>query len=175
MGAPALTLDEGRRIEMMSDSYSRFANVIMLLPKMRGEHWWTLLGEAWTCCDNISRYTCSRYGINPLDWAKRADLDLMMDAEERMAFAALPEEITVYRGCFRNNKKGMSWTLKRDVAERFPFLHRYQQRGKQPLLVIGLAHRSKCVLKLSRNENEIICADVKVIKVETIDAARVAA
>jgi hypothetical protein len=169
MSAPTLTLDEGRRIEMMSNSYTRFANVIMLWPKMRREHWWTLLGEAWTCCDNISRYTCSRYGINPLDGAERADLDLMMDAEERRAFAALPEEITVYRGCYKNNKKGLSWTLRREIAERFPTLMRYRQRGL-PLLLIGTAHRSRCVLKLGRNEDEIICADVRVIKVESIDA-----
>ena len=42
-----------------------------------------------------------------------------LDEDERAALAALPERITVYRGCTGENKHGWSWTLKPSVARNF--------------------------------------------------------
>jgi hypothetical protein len=44
----------------------------------------------------------------------------MMNRAERATYDSLPELLTVYRGCFTHNKEGMSWSLDRKVAEKFP-------------------------------------------------------
>lgn len=60
------------------------------------------------------------------------------------------------------NRDGLSWTLCREVACRFPTLHRYKREVDVPLLLTGAAERASVVLKLDRGEREVICAAVRV-------------
>jgi hypothetical protein len=120
--------------------------------------WLTLLGAAWTGCDNISDFTDELLNDTPLEWVlfQGADGAPLMTEDERSAFEALPEQVTVYRGCYRNNKWGLSWSLDRDVAAAHPFLNRYRREG-QPLLVKAIARKSKiAALFLDREEAEIV-------------------
>ena len=79
-----------------------------------------------------------------------------MTAKERKVYAALPDKVTVYRGCYKDNKWGLSWSLDRDVAAKFPRLHRYKQDG-QPILVRAIADKAYiAAVKLDREESEII-------------------
>ena len=63
---------------------------------------------------------------------------LMMDEDERAAWRALPDVVTVYRGCSQVNMNGLSWSLRRDTAANFPRLNRYMPpSGFEPLLLTG--------------------------------------
>jgi hypothetical protein len=80
----------------------------------------------------------------------------MMNEDEQVAYDALPEIITLYRGCYQNNKLGFSWSLEADVARKFPQFTRYRQDG-QPLLVKATAKKTSiAAIKLGRGEVEII-------------------
>lgn len=92
----------------------------------------------------------------------------MMEPEELTALAQMPERFTVYRGCYSWNRSGLSWTLNRAIAEKFPTMARFWHPTKQPFLRIGTVRRARAVLKLCRNESEIIAHHVFQIREETL-------
>jgi hypothetical protein len=55
----------------------------------------------------------------------------LMNDEERTAFEALPEQITIYWGCGPKNMFGFSRSLNRQIAAKFPFSSQsYERRCK---------------------------------------------
>jgi hypothetical protein len=82
-----------------------------------------------------------------------------MTAEEQATLAMLPEQITIYRGCGPKNKSGLSWTLNRETAVKFPFMARY--RTEQPILLRATISKHRAAaLKLERGEDEVIVVDL---------------
>jgi hypothetical protein len=81
-----------------------------------------------------------------------------MNDEERMAFEALPEQITIYRGCGPKNMFGFSWSLDRKIAAKFPFSSRYWT-DEPKLLTATISKNRAAALKLARREQEIIVFD----------------
>jgi hypothetical protein len=146
--------------EVLSGSITRFCNSYQRIPAiLRLESdpaeplkWFRLLGEEWTVCDNVGLHKDAI--LERLRDATRAQLDAMMNEEEQAAWAALPDEITAYRGCSSINQDGMSFSLDRDIAAEFPTLPRY--RAEEPLLVEARIPKRFSVLKLERSEQEII-------------------
>ena len=88
---------------------------------------------------------------------RRGTVREMMTDEELEAYAALPDVVTIYRGCYKANKWGLSWSLSRQVAEEFPTLLRYRRDGEQPLLVTAKIMKTDVVaVKMDRGEQEVI-------------------
>ena len=83
---------------------------------------------------------------------------LMMNEDERATWRALPNVVTVYRGCSKANLNGLSWSLDRDIAAKFPALDRYMPpSGSTPLLVTADVAKGRITaVNLGRNEHEII-------------------
>jgi hypothetical protein len=149
------------------DSYSRMP---VLLDHFDGTlDWFRVLGDEWSGCDNIWKYRSKVAGI--LSKTGPAERDAMMTDDERGALAALPPVLTVYRGAYWFNKRGLSWTLDRAVAEKFPFLMRYAHHyhGHAPLLLTGRVRRDRCVLKVDRNEVEIIAPRMHITAHERLE------
>lgn len=92
----------------------------------------------------------------------------MMTSKEKEVFRTLPDIFTVYRGCYKKNKHGLSWSLSEEVAEKFPTLIRYRQKGT-PILVTAEARKDAIIaLKLDREEHEIIVYRPKIISTRNI-------
>lgn len=110
-----------------------------------------VLGEQWTGYDNVGVHLARVERLLPHTPAFE-----MMTAGERVAFDALPERVTIYRGGDRLvNAVGLSWSLDRSLAASFPFRARYM--AKDPVLVTAAVLRRHIVaLKLDRHEKEII-------------------
>lgn len=143
------------------DSYNRMETVLQNANRMSRGDWFGQLGEAWTSCDNIGKWRVLLRAV--LLRATRDELDRMMTTEEHAALTRLPDRIEVWRGCYAINRSGLSWTTDHDLAARFPRFNRYRRFGDQPLLRRGVALRERAVLKLCRNEQEIIAARVSSI------------
>jgi hypothetical protein len=80
-----------------------------------------------------------------------------MAKEERALYGALPAVVTVWRGCYRCNMRGFSWTTDRHLAAGFPLLNRYWRRRAQPWLVGGQVRREHVAFVcVDRNEAEVI-------------------
>jgi hypothetical protein len=149
------------------NSYTRLPTLLDIATFCDADDWLAVLGDAWEICDNISEWRDELLDESPLSWADYP-VRAMMRPEENEQFDALPDEVIMYRGCYQQNKRGLSWTLDRAVAERFPFYLRYQQKGP-PLLVKGRAKKADIIaFKGGREEAEIIAERVKIISTSHI-------
>lgn len=150
--------EKWRKALLHADSYARIDVMMDAFSDLPRPEWFVLLGEAWSGFENVARWRAELRFI--LKRASREELDAMMEQPEREALALLPERITVYRGCYALNRSGLSWTLDRAQAERFPSLLRYRVTDQQPILRIGTTARNRVVLKLDRKEQEVIAPTV---------------
>ena len=130
--------------------------LFLVRDRVEQAQWYRMLGFHWSRCDDIGRFASSLRRI--LKSADSRYIDLMMTDDERAARDALPQTFDGWRGCYDNNRLGLSYSLDRRVAEEFPFLDRYRQSGS-PLLVKARIRRSGAVLKLGRGEREIVAID----------------
>jgi hypothetical protein len=145
-----------RRRIMLADSFNRLAVLLdsfpVRPPQSRLASWFALLGEEWSGCDTISLH---RHRLASLFRRHRLHWRCMMNLEEQAAFDSLPERVLAYRGCGIQNRFGLSWTLSREVAEKFPRLNRYMQA--MPLLITAEIPKKRIIaLKLDREEFELI-------------------
>lgn len=154
-----VTLEQAREHLRFANSYNRLGKVIELSWLMGADDWCQLLGQHWSTCDNIGQHFDDLLDTPFGDTQEEPSLyrhALMTDAEQA-EFEALPDQLTVYRGCYAFNKWGFSWSLARDVAASFPFLHRYRQDDQALLVRATVAKNDIVALKHDRQEAEVIC------------------
>lgn len=159
-----------------ADSYTRMDAVVEAWPYVRPRAWLRILGREWSGCDNIHAFV-------PLLRVLLANVDLadMMTPAERRRLAGLPKTFTAYRGCYAGlNEDGVSYSLHRDEALRFAGHYmRYRAEGRTPVLVTARCQRSRSVLKLDRDEQEVIALRRRIVSIEEVttpsDAAAAAA
>jgi hypothetical protein len=147
----SVTYDEAHKIVSFSNSINMLEAVLSLHPRMQFNEWLKLLGEMWSCCDRIVMHRLRLKHIIGTDGPIRE----MMDVAEQAAYDALPDTITVFRGCCPHNMLGPSWTTDRSVAANFPFQIKFLV--KEPILVTGRVKKKNILaIKLDREEFEVI-------------------
>ena len=113
-----------------------------------------ILAGAWTMNESPNMDTnVSRRELTAL--FRSVSPEYLMDEEERAAYQALEDPVTVYRGVTSYNAqniRALSWTLDRDTAEWFA--HRFGEEGT----VYEAQVRKEHILALftGRNESEVI-------------------
>jgi hypothetical protein len=142
-------------------------------PKLTYEDWLTLVGDQWTRCDRwISASQSELQEALPY----RGPVRLMMTGEDNAVYDALPEVVTIYRGCDAQSASlpGIRWSLNKDVANLYPFLSRFQAK-KPTVLTACVPKHWILAVKLKRQEEEIItfAAEVKMIRPADRDRADV--
>jgi len=151
-----ITMEQAEENLKFCDSYNRLPTLLEMAWRLNGTDWLKLLGREWTTCDNVGIYIEKLWDTPFGHCFGDGPILEMMDVEDLAAYEALPEVVTVYRGCYAANKWGLSWSLSRDVAAKFITLNKYRQQG-QPLLVKALAKKKDiAAVKLDREEMEII-------------------
>jgi len=152
------------------NSYSRMPYLIQVWSEMNRAEWLQLLGTHWSGCDNIGQHRLQLRWLLP----EEGPIPELMDPVERAAYDALPDRLTVYRGCGPRNMLGLSWALERQIAAEFPTLPRYRQAV--PLLVTGKVHkRHVLAVKLDRGESEVITLRARRVAVEPLSQVPVEA
>jgi hypothetical protein len=85
--------------------------------EMTDSEYWEILRSAWMSTENPFQYLglCVRLFSSP-----RTSKDRLMCESERTTFESLPQEIKIYRGYSPEfqNCRGISWTLKKEIAKR---------------------------------------------------------
>jgi hypothetical protein len=128
--------------------------------------YWTLLSEIWLDSEFPSQQQS--------EWSElwnnqRSSKSRAMNAGERDVFAALTDELTIYRGIGdSNNLAGISWTL--DRAKAIWFARRFGE-GNQSILLT--AHATKAdvhALLLGRGESEIVIDVFEIIAREPVES-----
>lgn len=138
------------------DSTEKIPALLFLHGQIDFSEWLRLLGWFWTNCDKIGLYADDLLWIFR-EWLDHPDalIPELMDEEERAVYDALPEQVTIYRGCGRLNRHGFSWSLSRDVAAWFPFSAR--SRAEKPLLLTATIPKTRAAaVKLRGREQEVI-------------------
>lgn len=142
-----------------ANSYTRLPKLIEISGLCEWSDWMTVLGEEWTVCDNIGSHLFDLIEDSPFaDAVDQPELGRrwLMTLEEQAAWESLPEVVTIWRGCYAANKWGLSWSTDKEVARRFPSLHRYRQ-DCQPLLVKATVRRDDIIaFKHDRSEWEVV-------------------
>jgi len=141
---------------LMCNSYAKLEELINCIDDIPPDEWFSLLGSEWSCCDNIHSYTDElneQFDLHSHDARRR-----MMNDIEMELFEALPEIVTIYRGCSAVNMLGLSWTLSKAVAEEITTLNRYAPPQNLPSMVITTAISKDLIiaLKTCRDEDEVI-------------------
>lgn len=139
--------------------YEQLGGFLSVAWDMETEDFLMVLGAIWTGLDYMGLYSLELFSLLEFkDVVYDSPIMEMMTSEERRAFDALPDEITVYRGCGPRNMFGYSWTLDRTIAETFPFNRKY--RTEYPALLTAKIKKARAAaLKLSGKEQEIILFD----------------
>lgn len=84
--------------------------------ELTDEEYWSILGFAWMDSENIWQNTESWREL----WnCNRRQKPFSMPEEERAILAALPSELTIYRGFTEGRLEGLSWTLDYEKAVWF--------------------------------------------------------
>jgi len=165
---------ESREVLRHSDSYTRLEHLIGLAWTMDMGDWLGVFGELWSGCENIGAHADELLEETPFgDLADDpgAWREFMMTQAERDYLQALPEVVTVYRGCYVNNKRGLSWSLDVKVAESFPALWRYRQPGQALLLRAEVDQHEIMAVKLDREETEVIALRPKIRSIRHLSTA----
>ena len=98
-----------------------------------------------------------------IEYFRKVDGRLMMDEKEQLYFDALPDEVTIYRGCnikeLNYLKKkgntsclGISWTTDRGIAEFFAF-----RVGNKDRVVVSAVVKKSSIITFINNRDEYEC------------------
>lgn len=132
-----------------------------------------LLAEQWSLIENLS-YDGTVPKRTVLRWIMAADKETLMDAGELRQFEALPDIVTVYRGCRTPRAvKGMSWTLSEEKARWFADRMSLLSSGKcgdGSLVYRAKIRKEDIVGYLSgRGEREVIVDYRKLLDIELVE------
>jgi hypothetical protein len=163
LAQPVALVDAFAFLMRWGDHYSRLPLLLALSDRMERHEWLQLLGSEWSSCDNIGPHRLRLRALLP---PAGPVLELMEPAEAD-AYRALPDRLTVYRGCGAQNLLGACWSMERETAARFPLLHRYRQA--RPLLVTATVRKAHVLaVKLDRQEAEIITFRARRVSIEPL-------
>ena len=136
---------------------ARLFHLIAKIGVLEDSDWLAVLGRIWTTSDNLADALNVIYFESPFAYREGPIPEMMLD-EELEAFNALPERLTIYRGCYVDlNQEGLSFSLCRDVAKAFPFYSNYSQPKHQAILITGEVEKANITaFKDPLGEKEII-------------------
>lgn len=136
------------------DKPERMSGLENVYEHMSQKDFWQLFGEVWV---NSESLYANQQVIEKLlknytpEIAKHYP---MMDETDQEAYNKLPEVVKIYRGCWKDNKQGYSWTTKEKVARWFA--QRCPVDGN-PLLICGSAKKDNILAMFTgRNESEVL-------------------
>lgn len=123
----------------------------MTAPK-DGGRFWRLVADAWCGFDLIPHGAyAAAFRRHRAAWSADA-----MQGENRAAFDALPTMVTAYRGQDASAPIGLSWTLRRDVAEGFAATHRGARHKAPAIFASAIPKAAVALVCDDREEAELV-------------------
>lgn len=118
--------------------------------------YWTLLGDV---CVGTENQWQDKDVLRELLTIDRPERNAIMNADEYEEYKALPETLTVYRGCHKGkNEDGFSWTLDKDRAQWFA--ERLADDDDVPKVIEKTIRKSEVIaLFTRRSEQEVLLID----------------
>jgi len=118
------------------------------------QEFWKIAGWLWTDTDN--HWQNVRPWITVLR-SERDSKECFMNTEEQEFLKSLPDEVTIYRGCFKKiNEEGLSWTLDESVAKKFSGYSRERENWTPIIKTQTVSKERIFAVKLGRQESEVV-------------------
>lgn len=145
------------------DSSEALGALLSIEDELDPPAYWRLLGDAWTASDAVA--------ANEDTWrrlfsSERPGRENLTREPDRPVLAALPEEVTVYRGhSHEGGARGLAWTLSRESAETFA--HQFatstdlgHPTGEPRLATAAVLRSSILALHQARREGDVVILDL---------------
>lgn len=191
------TPDKVKRMKYRNLHKAKQFEAALLYPEMNED---TIIGAF--CCVESHYYwelfekICEKYELSPKVFAiglkeawtmgvgtgdpkaiasfRRVDGRLMMDEKEQEYYDALPDEVTLYRGCSINELNylkdeddssclGISWTTDRGVAEFFAFRDEYNREDR---VVVSAVVKKSSIITFINDRDEYECIFLDIFSIE---------
>jgi hypothetical protein len=127
---------------------TKFQVFLAIYRILKDKLYWYALRNSYDGSDNLFHY---RHDIAIAFSSKEPNRQFLMQKKERDFLESLPEQITIYRGMtedeLRQKDFGVSWTLKKEVAEFFA--NTYQRN-------YATKHLKKVVHEITISKSEVI-------------------
>jgi hypothetical protein len=153
-----LKVNSEDRAEMMLD----------LTQIVESEVFWKVFHRCWSVCDDT--WDLNDELIECLSFHYAQDYAwLHMDPEQRTFYEALPEIVTVFRGCSKERIRGVSWTTDGAVAQGFARGHRGMP-PPDPVVAQARIPRSEIFTVLvDREESELVLNPSELIDLKSLN------
>ena len=126
-----------------SNAYSRLETLLVLYRHLPQRAFWRLFGGEWSRCESITRH---RHVVRALFLRRLASggfpIFEAMTVKDRRAYDALPDRMTIFRGCYFHNRMGFSWSVVAACAAQYPFLRGFR-RPTPPLLLTANVRKDR--------------------------------
>ncbi len=145
------------------DSSEALGAVLAIEDELDPSSYWRILGDAWTASDVVA--------ANEDTWrrlfsSERPGREMLTRDPDRPVLAALPEEVTVYRGhSHEGGARGLAWTLLRESA--VTFAHEFATStdmghppGEPRLATVTVPRSSILALFQTRREGDVVILDL---------------
>lgn len=139
--------------------------------RMTDEDYWPLFGALWEDSENLHEWGAETIRSLWFPTPDRGHRELVMDEDERVAFAALPDTLRVFRGYDRRNARGWSWTT--DQARAEWFARRWDTRdGSRARLATATIERGQVLAHFTgRGESEVVIDPSRLGRIRTVALA----
>ncbi len=137
--------------------------LIEIAPRITDDKvYWELVGDVWVDTENPWQWG---EDLRTILLADRPHREYIMDEDDRIALAAMPDEITVYRGYTPavRNLRGWSWTTWRDKAKWFA--QRFDTICGKGRVARGTVRKEDVIAFLNRRGESEILVDPQKVKV----------
>lgn len=146
-----LTVGNARAALEHARSHERPQLLAELHGNLASHLWIRLVGEFWTRCDG-DRHALSVLMRTFEDWKS-----LLTSPLERVLWAALPNHVILWRGCFRGlNEDGLSYSVDSTGARQYPLRGRYRRSDAEPVVIRAVVDRSQCAVKVDCGVMEVL-------------------
>lgn len=137
------------------DSDGRAERFLELTADSAPAVFWQVFHQAWNTCDDT--WYLQLDVIEALELNREAQPPhLFWNDEQKVFYGALPELVTVYRGCSRERMRGVSWTTDKTVAEGFARGHRGITIPDAVVAECRIAKQDIITVIPDRDESEVI-------------------
>ncbi|MPY73091.1 MAG: hypothetical protein GEU87_02420 [Alphaproteobacteria bacterium] len=137
------------------DSHTRLAAMLDELTGQPPHIFWPVFCEVWSTCDNNWMFHDNLLRRLRYRHARTPSYAYLPD-DKRAFFDALPDIVTVYRGCSANRVKRISWTTDLAVATGFAQGHRWIPVHDPVIAKSTIPKASIFMMMSDRDEKEIV-------------------
>lgn len=150
-----LTMGKAREALEHAWPHDRPGVLAELHGKLAPHRWIRLVGEFWTRCDG-DRQALSKLMRGFEDWGP-----LMTAPRERVLWSGLPEQLVLWRGCYKGlNEDGLSYSVDVEGARLYPLLGRFKRSDAEAVLLRAVIDRSQCAVKVDSGVMELLVRSV---------------